>query len=1604
MGEAVRWLLELGDGGEVPCMPGDAEGVLRISHSDTILFTLPAGSLPTLAGAPLLVTRSELGEERQAPLAAGGASHDPAAEWRPPRPGPYEVFVRHASGEGPACRIVVDPGLSINGVPLAPRSIVQVTVLSRCGGPIERWPEALGPQSLLGYNMAHFTPIQPPGDSGSCYSLDDQNSIDPTLMEAPAAGHGARLQAVKASVDRMESELGMLSAMDIVLNHTAGTAPWLLDHPGSAYSVTNSPHLAAAAELDDKLAWYSSELQEGRLGGLEIRNHDDINRVMDGIRGHVFDALRLHEFFTIDSAACAEGFASGAAVSKFERDDYEALKNSALPTVGARRRGVTVPGEAARRCCRDASSLSAGLERLQQDLFEECSRLERDALDALRGLITYERLELKLGPVSAQHPLAPRYFRRLELSSAARGRLGRETETVAHNGWVMDWPATEDFAAPSWRSVYLRRHLNSWGDCVKLRYGSGPSDAPFLWDHMTQYAVSMASIFHAIRLDNAHSTPLHVSQHVLAQVRRQNPNCWIFAELFTGNFCTDLQYQRTLGINALIREAMQCDSPADISNKLTSSIWGARPIGSIPLVPTLDRDFPSERTRSGLMQKRANVSCALIPSRAMPLRPRSCPALLFDCTHDNQTPSEKRHARDALPNAALVAASCASAGTVRGYDELFLHNPSVVTERRPYRLLTGVEPLELGLPGQAQAEHECPASELSISWPHAASKAVARGSWDGWAADLPLQKGADGRWTARLSVPASLLPLQYKFVVDGQWTCDETQATTRDAAGHVNNVLGHVSGAGPDGPEHVAGPDATDNNLPGILSIKQVLNTLHARLGREGFVEIATQHIAGDIVAVQRRAPDTGHTTWFVARSAFARSGLQEQVPGDAAPLEVHGAIARLHVAATLFVRDDLQHREREDALEGLECYLHMYHRLADVASVWREGDKTWLKLTHFPPGSILVFSTDPTPEISIRCELDKLLAAEVLEPLLKDLTLGELSYLLFSCDAEEKDRSGGSRGAYVVPGHGPLVYCGLMGVCAVLDVHRASLPDLLGSPLVDNVREGDWLLGYLTARLDEVPGLAKVQDWLGSAKALIAQLPRQLVPSCFDLTVSTLCMAASQAVLHGSGGFVSEHCASAHLVRDLALATAQFWGPTPSAPLHWERAQREGWLRLPSLAAGLPHFATGFMRNWGRDTFIALRGGLLVPQRFVEARETILVYASVVRHGLCPNLLDAANNPRYNARDATWFFLQAIQDYVSMAPEGTAFLAAPVTLKWKVSDWDRDLAELEPRTLADLVHLILSAHAKGISFREWNAGRGIDEHMHDDGFNVDVRLDEATGILYGGNAWNCGTWMDKNGSSAAAGNLGVPATPRDGAAVEIVGLLKSALRWVSGLDRGLFPHAAVKTRSGAELSYSDWNLRLQDSFENVFWVGPDEKSPAGVGSIYKDTDGATRGWQDYQLRPNFCIAMAVAPELFTPQYARQALAVTAERLIGPLGMCTLDPKDPEYRGDYHNSNESTDKAVAHGWNYHQGPEWVWPLGFFLRAWLRFAGDAPAPQAMRWLLQHRGTLARSPWRSLPELTNSRGTVCDDSCPAQAWSLATLLDALREAECAPGPSG
>jgi glycogen debranching enzyme len=196
------------------------------------------------------------------------------------------------------------------------------------------------------------------------------------------------------------------------------------------------------------------------------------------------------------------------------------------------------------------------------------------------------------------------------------------------------------------------------------------------------------------------------------------------------------------------------------------------------------------------------------------------------------------------------------------------------------------------------------------------------------------------------------------------------------------------------------------------------------------------------------------------------------------------------------------------------------------------------------------------------------------------------------------------------------------------------------------------------------------------------------------------------------------------------------------------------------TLCAGLPHFSTGYMRCWGRDTFISLKGIFIHNGLHQSALDTILYFASVSRHSLIPNLHDQGKNTRFNARDATWFWLQAIKDYIQ-ATNNYECLNELVQQHFQKNNQIK---------LGELVNQILQAHHTGIRFRELRAGYEIDAQMLDEGFNIDIYTDPTTGFTHGGNKYNCGTWMDKMGSVNKV-NKGIPATPRDGAPIELVAL-----------------------------------------------------------------------------------------------------------------------------------------------------------------------------------------------------------------------------------------
>ncbi|HKY33197.1 MAG TPA: amylo-alpha-1,6-glucosidase [Candidatus Polarisedimenticolia bacterium] len=82
------------------------------------------------------------------------------------------------------------------------------------------------------------------------------------------------------------------------------------------------------------------------------------------------------------------------------------------------------------------------------------------------------------------------------------------------------------------------------------------------------------------------------------------------------------------------------------------------------------------------------------------------------------------------------------------------------------------------------------------------------------------------------------------------------------------------------------------------------------------------------------------------------------------------------------------------------------------------------------------------------------------------------------------------------------------------------------------------------------------------------------------------------------------------------------------------------------TIVAGYPWFT-----DWGRDTFIALRGLCLATGRLDEAREILVSWAPAVSEGMLPNLFpDSGAAPEYNAVDASLWYVVAAGEYLRAA------------------------------------------------------------------------------------------------------------------------------------------------------------------------------------------------------------------------------------------------------------------------------------------------------------------------------------------------------------------
>lgn len=1337
--------------------------------------------------------------------------------------------------------VIVDPEIKI---PL--NSIRCQTVLSKNLGSLKEWRKRLNVSKELKYNMIHFTPVQELGSSNSAYAIRDHHKVNPMFK--------ASLDDVKREVDFMEKKWCTLSITDIVLNHTADDSPWIKEHPECSYNMMNSPHLRPAFLLDSAFIWLAKDMESGVLEktvglGTDIRTEKEVQVIAVLLKTFYVPQLKIHELFMVNI---------GSAIAKFKslrRGSYEVdfrtyERNSAEVT--------SIPS-----WIKTQDELVGFLEEQNLKKRIEIRSILEHAVNNALNAIRYERLNpngpyFEL-PVSQDCPLVAPYFshspfKTFKVAQEEQLMYKSGDSFMAHNGWVMGSPSTDDFAL-SGSLVYLKRELVAWGDCIKLRYGSGPKEVPYLWNHMRKYVEAQAKVFHGFRIDNCHSTPLHVAEYMIDASRSVRPDVYVMAELFTSSEEADNIFVNRLGITSLVREAMSAHNSRELGRLIYR--FGGTPVG------------------------------AFYQRGSEHLRPCVANAVFYDQTHDNDSPIIKRSAYDISATTSLINMANCATGSTRGYDELVPHHINVVTEKRLY----------------------------------------------------------------------------------------------------LENM---------------------DENA-GILPLRRMLNGPLQRELSQGFSEIFVDQRNEDVIAVTRQNPVSGHSIILVARTQFSK----QTGPCDISPISIHGVISRVIFEAQAYGDPEKYERDPNfiNGLASFKAKIFSFNcpindcKLAKLINLDCDRAEMQFNEFQFLPSSVLAvevtLSERQTNALKILNEFE-------IDVNKFDLNFSDANYILFRCSQED------GLEPYELPGFCKFTYAGIYGLIYHLEKVRKNQDQ--AHPLAENLRQGNWLSEYIVSRLRRRSSTMALGDHLDVALKQVDLLPRGMVPKYFDLIITKLYESLLELVYSRMSVFVSK---GPRLVRLLALSSIALIGECESAPMPAVETKLS---YVPSIAAGLPHFAAGYMRNWGRDTFIALRGLLLITGRFSEAKSVILSYATTLKHGLIPNLLDGGVRPRYNCRDAVWWWLYSIREYTRLAPNGSEILrqkikrihkpdlpANELTQRKRSVVQTNGFGDSHTQPLSDVIQEAMVCHFKGIKFVEENAGKQLDEHMKEEGFTITCGVDRETGFVFGGNRFNCGTWMDKMGSSEKANTKGLPASPRDGSAVEIIGLCKAVVSWLDEMSKNrLYPYDGIECLYDNTITlkwtWKKWNNLLQANFEKYFYIPLESETPAmedpnkdmiNRRGIYKDSVGASLKWQDYQLRPNFLVAMVVAPELFDRKHAKNALTLVNQNLCGPLGMKTLDPSDWNYRGDYDNGNDTTDSTIAHGYNYHQGPEWLWLTGYYVRASSKFFGSEERRHHLKILSNFYATLVDTPWLGLPELTNSNGKFCPDSCPIQAWSLGTALEALQE---------
>ena len=584
------------------------------------------------------------------------------------------------------------------------------------------------------------------------------------------------------------------------------------------------------------------------------------------------------------------------------------------------------------------------------------------------------------------------------------------------------------------------------------------------------------------------------------------------------------------------------------------------------------------------------------------------------------------------------------------------------------------------------------------------------------------------------------------------------------------------------------------------------------------------------------------------------------------------------------------------------------------------------------------------------------------------------------------------------------------------------------------DIAENNYLIDYIIERINNIKSFSLMNDYLkNNILSNYKQLPSHLKTLFFESIIISLYQNIIRIALQNIPLTILNF---GDFATALSLCRYEFFGQISSSSsfiLDLAKNQNNTVSNI-SISKGIPYNTIGSERMYFRDTLISFKALFLLSNSFSEGKNILKIIASSLRNGLIPDFFDEGEKPRYNSRDTCWYFIHSIKNYIYYSKDYN-FLKEEIELIFTSdSNFNDHLqkkikGEIKKNSLENIIQMIFQSHAKGIHFREWDYNNNKyflnNSYQKKEGYNIDIELDPNTGFIYGGNYCNNGTWMNKLGNSIKGKNKGIPATPRPGADIEIIALIYSCLDFVVDMgNKNYYKYKSVELSNGMNYPFSQWKLLIKDSFEDEFFVKrfnidiSNNCNNCGwnnnqiKGNIYKDYKNKNNvNIYEFQLRPNFLIALYISPELFNYENIINSLTNVESFLLrnenNVIGLKTLDKTDKEYNGLY-NNRETNNFSISLGFNIHNGIEHTWLYGLYLILKIRFyfnnnknnvnGNENENKQLIKYvsmkLIPIMNIIKNNKWFGLPEMTDELGNIIKDGNLSDVKAMAIFFELIE----------